>query len=74
LGWPLPDIGAEPDGCITLKWSQGPRWLISISIGAEQDLHYVALFGDHNICGLTEFSGKISVNLLQLIETAWSKQ
>lgn len=46
-----PDIGADPDGEVSLEWTAGPRQVISISISHAGDLAYAGLLGDNKIHG-----------------------
>jgi hypothetical protein len=32
-GTPVPPVGAEPDGHLTLEWHRSPQWTLSVSIG-----------------------------------------
>lgn len=68
LTCPLPTLGAEPDGHITLEWYRHPRWIFSISVSPEGYLYYAALFGENSIKGSEFFLGKISTTILNLIE------
>ena len=65
---PLPSVGVEPDGQLTLEWHRDLRWTLSISISPEGTIHYAALFNDDSIWGSENFSGTISTNLLNLIQ------
>jgi hypothetical protein len=67
LGCPLPSVGAEPDGHLTLEWYINPRQTLSISISPEGILYYAALFGNESVPGSENFSGEISKTLLDLI-------
>ena len=51
LGTALPSVGVEPDGYLTLEWYRHPRWVLSLSIGSEPEIHYAALFGNSNTRG-----------------------
>lgn len=37
---PAPDIGAEPDGCITFEWRKPPGIVISISVDRNAEIHF----------------------------------
>jgi hypothetical protein len=45
VGIEAPEVGAEPDGAITLEWYRSPRRVISISINPDGRLYYAALIG-----------------------------
>ncbi|MEC4851879.1 MAG: hypothetical protein SAJ12_12775, partial [Jaaginema sp. PMC 1079.18] len=68
LTTPLPSLGVEPDGHITLEWYRHPRWLFSVSVSPENYLYYAALFGENSIHGTELFQGEISTIILILIE------
>jgi hypothetical protein len=68
LGYPLPSVGAEPDGHMTLEWYRHPRRTLSISISPEGTLYYAALFGNNDARGTESFFGDIPKSILQLIQ------
>jgi len=45
LGMKPPEVGAEPDGAITLEWYRSPNKVISISINPDGWMYYAALIG-----------------------------
>lgn len=67
LGFPLPSVGAEPDGHLTLDWYRTPYWTISVSVSPEGVIYYAALLGNSNSRGSEPFLGEISKWLLNLI-------
>jgi len=68
LGFPLPDVSAEPDGHLAFDWFKHPRWTISVSISPESILYYAALLGNSDPRGSEPFLGEISDRLLNLIK------
>ncbi|MGA1134267.1 MAG: hypothetical protein ACO31I_18765, partial [Prochlorotrichaceae cyanobacterium] len=68
LGFPLPDVSAEPDGHLAFDWFKHPHWTISVSISPEGILYYSALLGNSDQRGSQPFSGEISERLLNLIK------
>ncbi len=70
LGTPVPEIGAEPDGSFTMEWHRSPRRTLSISVGADGDLHYAALFGPSRSYGTEAFFGDVPKDILALIHRA----
>jgi hypothetical protein len=68
LNYPLPSVGVEPDGHLTLEWYRHSRWTISISISPEGMIYYAALFANSDVRGSEFFSGDISRNLFDLIQ------
>lgn len=67
LGLPLPSIGAEPDGHLTLEWHYSPRWTLSVSVSPERELHYAALLGTSKAYGTEAFFGEVPMSILNLI-------
>jgi hypothetical protein len=68
LGFPLPSVGAEPDGHLTLDWYRDPHWTISVSISPEAVLYYAALLGNSDPRGSEPFFGEIPKRLFSLIQ------
>ena len=62
-----PSIGAEPDGQITVEWYRPPQRTLSVSIGADGELHYAALLGAERICGTETFRARIPPVIVDLI-------
>jgi hypothetical protein len=67
LGCPLPSVGAEPDGHITLEWYSAPRCTLSVSISPDSMLYYAALFGASDVRGSEPFFGDVPKMILILI-------
>jgi hypothetical protein len=65
---PMPEIGADPDGEVSLDWYAGPRRQFSISLGARNVLSFAGLFGSDKVSGSERFQGTIPRNLLDYIE------
>jgi len=68
LGFPLPSVGAEPDGHLTLDWYRDSHWTISISVSPDGKLYYAALLGNSDPRGSEPFLGEIPKRLLSLIQ------
>jgi hypothetical protein len=68
LGYPLPSVGVEPDGHLTLEWYRHPRWTLSVSISPSGLLYYAALFGSNESKGVERFIGFFPAILLDLIQ------
>ncbi len=65
---PMPSVGAEPDGHLTLEWYQSPSRVLSVSVGPAGELNYAALLGDTSRRTGTEvFQNHMPDDLLQLI-------
>lgn len=67
LGFPAPSIGAEPDGDLTFEWHHFRRRTLSVSVGAEGNLHFAGLFGPNRTFGTEAFFGDIPEGVLALI-------
>ena len=67
LGVPMPSVGAEPDGQLTLDWTTGVRRTLSISFDPSGDLHYAALIGPGKTCGTEPFIDAVPATILNLI-------
>ena len=67
LRTPVPSIGAEPDGQITVEWHRSPQRTLSVSISPDGDLHYAALLGAERICGTETFRARMPQVLRDLI-------
>ena len=67
LGIEAPDVGAEPDGAITLEWYRSPNKLISISINPDGWAYWAALIGTRKRHGADYAMGGISDDLLKII-------
>jgi hypothetical protein len=68
LGYPLPSVGAEPDGHLTLEWYVRPQKTFSISISPEGILYYAGLFDDSDPRGVEVFGGRVHPTILDLIQ------
>ncbi|MCL1490857.1 MAG: hypothetical protein M1G31_08900 [Pseudanabaena sp. Salubria-1] len=68
LGYPLPSVGAEPDGHLTLEWYSNPRCLLSVSISPEGMLYYAALLGGRDERGSEHFWTDVPQSILELIK------
>jgi len=72
-GFPMPTVGAEPDGHLTLEWYRNPSRVVSVSVSPEGDLHYAALLGSAARRNGTEpFLGSIPADLLEIIRRVMS--
>jgi hypothetical protein len=66
-GCPLPSIGAEPDGHVTLDWYRATNWVLSVSVSPEGMLYYAALLGEEDPRGACRFDGEVPETILYLI-------
>jgi len=67
LGTPVPSVGMETDGQITLEWHKAAYHTLSVSISPDGDLHYSALIGPNKIYGTEAFLGDIPQIILDLV-------
>jgi hypothetical protein len=67
LSIPLPSIGAEPDGHITVEWYRAPQRTLSVSISPDAELHYAALLGSDKTFGTEAFTGAVPKVVADLI-------
>ena len=72
LGFPLPSIGAEPDGQLTLEWHRSARRTPSVSVSPDDDLHYAALFGPNRVYGTEAFFGELPASILDLVQRVYT--
>jgi len=73
LGIAPPDVGAEPDGAITLEWYKSPDKVISISINPGGWLYFAAIIGAKKRHGVDFALCDISEDLLGLISQITGK-
>jgi hypothetical protein len=67
FGYPLPSVGAEPDGHLTLEWYRATNWLLSVSVSPEGVLYYAVLLGDEDPRGSCRFDGEVPETILYWI-------
>jgi hypothetical protein len=66
-GIEAPEVGAEPDGAITLEWYRSPNKVISISINPDGRVYWAALIGTSKRHGADYAMMDISDDLLKII-------
>lgn len=72
-GIPLPTVGAEPDGHLTLEWYHSPDRVLSVSIGPQGELNYAALLGETSRrTGSERFQQTVPHDLLHLIDEVFA--
>ncbi len=64
---PLPDVGAEADGHMTLEWRNGSDRLISVSVDPNLRLHYVAVIDREQHHGCVPYSPILPRSILNLV-------
>ena len=70
--WPSPDVGVDPDGDVSLEWSEAPDRVLTISIDEEGVLHYAGLFGDSKSYGAESFLGQLPPAIVGNLERLYS--
>lgn len=73
LGSPMPSIGAEVDGHLTMDWHSSPHRSLSLSISSSGDLHYASLIGGYPQYGTIHFYGEFPTVLQGLISAVCNK-
>lgn len=68
LGIESPEIGAEPDGAISLEWYRSPSRVISISINPDRYMYYAVVIGTAENHGKGSALFGVSNKTLNLIE------
>ena len=75
-GTPVPSVGAEPDGHLTVEWYWSPTQTLSVSISADGDLHFAALLGFTKAYGTEPFMGvvpQIISDLIHRVTAIWNE-
>jgi len=72
FGFPIPSVGAEPDGHLTFEWHRSARRTLSVSASSEGDLLYAALLGASKAYGTEPFSEVVPKIILDLINRVCS--
>ncbi len=65
--YPLPSVGAEPDGQITFEWYRGTNRRLSVSVSPEAVLYWASLVDEENPRGTCPFDGEIPETILYWI-------
>ena len=69
FAFPRPEIGAEPDGQLTLEWRKSPTRVLSVSVDPDGLLHFAGIFGADKQYGTLALYSSAPKKLLQLV---WS--
>jgi len=72
LGSQRPTIGADPSGNLSVEWYRNPRRVLSVSVSAEDLLHYAALLGSSKTCGTETFFDEVPKSILDLVRRVYS--
>lgn len=66
-GFPVPDIGLDPDGEVAFDWIRPDRTMVSVSIGSEGDPSYAAGLVDGTAYGFLHWDDRFPVALTDLL-------
>jgi len=66
-GYPLPSVGAAPDGHITLEWYRATNRLLSVSVSPAGVLYWAALVGEEDPRGTCRFDDEVPETILYWI-------
>ena len=64
---PTPQIGADPDGAVTMEWYKAKNRTVSISMGLDNVVHYAAVVGSMRRFGTEILMDNVPANILDLI-------
>jgi len=67
VGTPQPEIGADPDGCVSFEWRKSARCTLLVSIRPGYALDYAALIGTAKVHGSEPFFGELPDAVLSQI-------
>ncbi len=70
--FPVPSVGAEPDGHVTFEWHRSSRRTLSVSVSPTGELHYAALLGPNKAFGKEIFYGEMPKGILDLIQRVYA--
>lgn len=70
--WPSPEVGVDPDGDVSLEWSEAPDRVLTVSIDEQGVLHYAGLFGDSKTYGTEWFLGQLPPAIVGNLERLYS--
>lgn len=62
-----PNLGADPDGQVTLEWYRNPARLVSVSVDPQGYLHYAALMGSKKAYGTEPYFDEFPQSISELI-------
>jgi hypothetical protein len=64
---PIPEVGADPDGEVSIDWDFGPRRVLSVSVGPSGRLAYAALIGPSKMRGTEWFADAAPSQILDVL-------
>ena len=66
-GFPVPEIGLDPDGEVAFDWIRRDRTMVSVSIGPDNDPSYAAGLADGTAYGFLRWEEMFPVALTDLL-------
>jgi len=69
---PTPEVVIEDDGEIAFDWHEGPRRVLSVSVGEGPMLSYAALIGPEPTHGRVAFAGRLPAMFAFLLRRIYS--
>jgi hypothetical protein len=72
--FPPPSLGALPSGDLTLGWASSRRGMISLLVGREKRLGYVALIGSEKIKATVAWHGDFPIGIQEVVCKLFSFQ
>lgn len=64
---PIPSVGAEPDGSLTLDWYRDPSHVLSLSVAPDGRTYFAANIGSRRRAGSDDFTGLLPAEVVDLI-------
>lgn len=59
VGFPVPSLSADPDGCVTFEWRKSARRVVLVSVHPNFQVDYAAVFGAAKHYGSEPFFGEL---------------
>jgi hypothetical protein len=72
MGIPMPELSADPDGCVTFEWRQSARRVLLVSVNGQFRVDYAALFGTAKTYGSEPFFNELPETLTTLVRRVFA--
>ena len=66
-GLPIPEVGLDPDGEVSLDWIRSNRTLVSVSAGVTDDLSFAARFDDGTSYGVIRHTAAFPLAVVDML-------
>lgn len=73
MSTPSPEVAVDPDGEFSFDWYNGPRNVLSVSIGQSGRISYAAHIGRKRYHGTEYFSDELPVAIIENLEKVFSR-